>query len=141
ATRSALGQEEPFPARNLIGREGRIGRSVAVIRYQQVKAARRASQVYSVHLCHWIASTGCGTVRDDAVDFCEIICRKHNVRGAHILLEVLARFRARDRYDEGTRTRALGHWPSDGELGERGALPACDDLKRPPQSEGVPEIG
>jgi capsid protein len=48
-------------------------------------------------------------VRDDAVDFCEIICRKHNVRGAHILLEVLSRFRARDRYDEGTRTQALGY--------------------------------
>ena len=94
-----------------------------------------------MHLSYGVASTGCGTVRDDAVDFCEIICRKHNVRGAHILLEVLARFRARDRYDEGARTRALGHWPSDGELGERGVLPACDGLKRRPQSEVVLDIG
>lgn len=54
-------------------------------------------------------------MRDDAVDFCEIVCRKDNVRGAPILLDVLARFRARDRYDEGICTRALGHWPGDGE--------------------------
>ena len=79
-------------------------------------------------------------MRDDALDFCEIVCRKHNLRGAHILLEVLARFRARYRYDEGTRTQALGQWPSDGELGERGVLPPCDGLKRRPQSEVVLDI-
>jgi hypothetical protein len=80
-------------------------------------------------------------VRDDAVDFCEIICRNHNVRGAHILLEVLARFRARYWHDDGTRTRALGHWPSDGELGEHGILSACDGLKRRPQSQIFLDIG
>ena len=83
-----------------------------------------------MHLSYRIASAGRRAGRDDAVDFCEIVCRKHNIRGAHILLEVLARFRARYRYDEGTRTRALGHWPSDRELGERGVLPAGDGLKR-----------
>jgi hypothetical protein len=39
------------------------------------------------------------TGRDDAVDFPEIVCREHNVRGAHILLKVLARFRAGYRDD------------------------------------------
>ena len=80
-------------------------------------------------------------MRHDEVDFCEIICCKHNVCGAHILFEVLARFRARYRYNEGTRTRALGHWSSDRELGEGGVLPAGDGLKRRPQSEVVLEIG
>src|SRR5947209_16898498 len=50
------------------------------------------------------------------------------------------RNRCRYRYDEGTRTRALGHRPSDGELGERGVLPACDSLKRRPQSEIVLDL-
>ena len=94
-----------------------------------------------MHLSYRIASTGCGTVRDDAVDFCEIIGRKHNVRGAHILLQVLARFRTRYRYDEGTRTRALGYWPSDGELGERGVFRSRDSLERRPQSEVVLDMG
>ena len=79
-------------------------------------------------------------MRDDALDFCEIVCRKHNLRGAHILLEVLARFRARNRYDEGTRSRGLGQQPSDGELGERSVLPSCDGLKCRPQSEVVLDI-
>jgi len=100
-----------------------------------------ASQVEPVHLSHRVASAGCGTVGDDAVDFCEIVCRKHNLRGADILLEVLARFRPRYRYDEGTRTRALGQWPSDGELGERGVLSPCDGLKRRLQPEVVLEVG
>jgi hypothetical protein len=53
-----------------------------------------------VHLSYRIASTGCGTRRDDAVDFRKILGREHNVRGAHILLNVLARFRAGYRDDE-----------------------------------------
>ena len=94
-----------------------------------------------MHLSYGVASTGCGTVRDDAVDFCEIIGRKHNVRGAHILLQVLARFRARYRHDEGSRTRALGHRPRDGDLGRRGVLPASDDFKCRAQSEICLEMG
>ena len=89
-----------------------------------------ASQVKPVHLSYRIASTGCGTVRNDAVDFCEIVCRQHNLRGPHILLEVLARLRARYRYDEGTRTRALGQWPSDGELGAANEMALLRAIKR-----------
>jgi hypothetical protein len=55
-----------------------------------------------VHLSYRIASTGRGTGRDDAVDFRKILGREHDVRGAHILLKVLARFRA------GYRKRAGG---------------------------------
>src|SRR5437879_2610911 len=111
------------------------------MRQQQVKTATHASQVHSVHLSHRIASAGRGAGRYDAVDFSEIVCREHNVRGAHILLEVLARFRARYRYDEDPCTRALRHWPSDGELGERGVLSARDGLKRRAQSEVFLDIG
>src|SRR5271168_223474 len=95
-----------------------------------VRIEAHASYVQSVHLSCRIASTGCGTWRYDTVDFREIVCREHNVRGAHILLKVLARFRTGYRYDKGSRTRALGHWPSDGELGERGVLTVRDGLKR-----------
>ena len=55
------------------------------------------SAVKSMHLSYRIASTGGGTGRYGAVDFREIVGRQHNVRGAHILLKVLARFRARYR--------------------------------------------
>ena len=53
-----------------------------------------------MHLSYRVASTGRGTWRDDAVDFRKILGREHNVRGAHILLNVLARFRAGYRDDE-----------------------------------------
>ena len=53
-----------------------------------------------MHLSNRVASTGRGTGRDDAVDFRKILGREHNVRGAHILLNVLARFRAGYRDDE-----------------------------------------
>jgi hypothetical protein len=76
-----------------------------------------------VHLCYRIASTGRGTERDDAVDFRKILGREHNIRGAHILLNVLARFRAGYRHDEDSRTLSLGHWPRDGELVGESAIP------------------
>src|SRR6516165_10243793 len=88
------------------------------------------SQVHSVHLSERIAGAGRRTGRHDAVDFREIVCHEHNIRGAHILLEVLARFRAGYRYYEGSRTRALGHWPSNRELGERSVLSARDSIQR-----------
>ena len=47
-----------------------------------------------MHLSDWVASTERGTGRDDAVDFGKILGREYNVRGANILLNVLARFRA-----------------------------------------------
>src|SRR5215469_6554419 len=99
------------------------------------------STVNSVHLSGRIASAGRRTGRHDAADFREIVWREHNVRGADILLKVLARLRARYRYDENPRTRALGHWPSNRELGERGVLPARDGLKRRAQLEVFFEIG
>ena len=94
-----------------------------------------------MHLSFRIASAGRGTGRYDAVDFREIVCREHKVGGAHILLKVLARFRARYRYYENSRTRASGHWPGDRELGERGILPARDGLKRRAQLEVFLDIG
>ena len=72
-----------------------------------------------MQLFYRAASAGRGTARDDAVDFRGIVGREHDVRNADILLKVLARFRARYRYDEGSQTPALGHWRSNGELGER----------------------
>src|SRR5215471_17257045 len=95
----------------------------------------RTSHVQSVHLSDRVASTGRGAERDDAVDFGKILGRQHNVRGAHILLNVLARFRAGYRDDEDSRTLSLGHWPRHGELGERGVLPARNDLERRAQPE------
>ena len=95
-----------------------------------------------MHLSDRITSAGRGTGRYDAVDLREIVCRQPNLRGgAHILLEVLARFRAGYRYDKGSRTRALGPWPSDGELGERGVLPARDGPERRAQPEVLLDIG
>ncbi|MBV9979994.1 hypothetical protein [Bradyrhizobium sp.] len=69
-----------------------------------------------MQLFYRAASAGRGTARDDAVDFREIVGREHDVRNADILLKVLARFRA----STGTMkaTPALGHWPSNGKLGE-----------------------
>ena len=75
-----------------------------------------------MHLSCRIARPGRGTQRHDAVDFREIVGREDNVCGAHILLEVLARLRTRYGYDEDPCTRALSHWPSDGELGERAGV-------------------
>jgi hypothetical protein len=88
------------------------------------------SHVKSVHLSYGVASTGCGSGRDDAVDFRKILSREHNVRGAHILLKVLARFGTGYRDDIDSRTLALGHGPGDGELGERGVLAARNGLER-----------
>ena len=62
-----------------------------------------------MHLSNRIASAGGGTGRYDAVDFRYIVFGEHNVRGAHILLKVLARFRAGYRDDEDFRTLSLGH--------------------------------
>src|SRR5882724_342549 len=100
----------------------------------------RTSHVQSVHLSYRVASTGRRTGRDDAVDFRKILGREHNVRGAHILLNVLARFRAGYRDDEDTRALSLGHWPRDGELGERGVLPARNGLERRAQPEVLLDI-
>ena len=83
-----------------------------------------------MHLSDWVASTERGTGRDDAVDFRKILGRQHNVRSAHILLNVRARFRAGYRDDEDSRTLSLGHWPRDGELGERGVPAARNGLER-----------
>ena len=93
-----------------------------------------------MHLSYRIASTGRRTLRDDAVDFRKILVRQHNVRGAHIVLNVLARFRAGYRDDEDTRALSLGHWPRDGELGERGVLPAPNGLERGAQPEVLLDI-
>jgi hypothetical protein len=93
-----------------------------------------------VHLSYRVASTGRRTGRDDAVDFRKILGREHNVRGAHILLKVLARFRGGYRDDEDSRTLSLGHWPRDGELGKRGVLPARYGLERRAQPEVLLDI-
>src|ERR1700726_297233 len=100
----------------------------------------RASHVQSVHLSYRVARTGRGTGRDDAVDFGKVLGGEHNVRGAHILLNVLARFRAGYRDEEDSRTLSLGHWPRDGELGERGVLPARDGLECRVQPEVLLDI-
>jgi len=55
----------------------------------------RTSQVQAVHLFYRIAGAGCSAGRHNAVDFREIVFGEHNARGAHILLNVLARFRTR----------------------------------------------
>src|SRR5438128_11973754 len=83
----------------------------------------RTSHVQSVHLSYRIASAGHGTGRDDTVDFRKILGRPRNVRGAPILLKVLARFRAGYRDDEDPRTLSLAHWPAHGELGARAVRP------------------
>ena len=88
-----------------------------------------------MHLSYRVASTGRGTGRDDAVDFRKIFGRQHNVRGAYILLNMLARFRTGYRDDEDSRTLSLGHWPRDGELGECGLLPPRKVLERRAQPE------
>src|SRR5438132_13361782 len=93
-----------------------------------------------MHLSDWVASTERSTGRDDAVDFRKILGRQHNVRGVHILLNVLARFRAGYRDDEDSRTLSLGHWPRDRELGERGVLPARNGLERRAQPEVLLDI-
>src|SRR6267378_2676259 len=90
----------------------------------------RTSHVHSVHLSYRVASTGRGTGRDDAVDFRKILGRQRNVCGAHILLDVLARFGTGYRDDEDSGTLSLGHRPRDGELGKRGVLPARNGLER-----------
>src|ERR1700737_5256982 len=100
----------------------------------------RTSHVQSVHLSYRVASAGHGTGRDDAVDFRKILGRQRNVRGAYILLKVLARFRAGYRDDEAPCTLSLGHWPRDGELGERGVLPARNGLERRAQPEVLLDI-
>src|SRR5215813_3816032 len=86
------------------------------------QALIRSSDVQSSHLSCRIASTECGAGRDDAVDFRKLLGGQHYVRGAHILLNVLARFRAGYRDDEDAGTLSLDHWPRDGELGERGVV-------------------
>jgi hypothetical protein len=93
-----------------------------------------------VHLSYWIASTGRGTERDDAVDFRKILGREDNFRGAHILLDVLARFGTGYWDDEDTRTLSLGQRPRDGKLGERGVLPARNGLERGAQLEVLFDI-
>src|SRR5262249_43554938 len=95
-----------------------------------VTIATRRSQVHSAHLSDRIAGPGRDARRYDAIDFREIVCREHNLRGAHILLEVFARFRAGYGHNEGSRTRAPGHWPSNRELGERSVLSARDSIQR-----------
>jgi hypothetical protein len=94
----------------------------------------------SVHLSYRVASTGRGTGWDDAVDFRKILGCEHNVRGAHILLDVLARFGARYRDDEDSRTLSLDHWPGDGELGERDVLSARNGLERRAQLKVLLDI-
>src|SRR5205807_7192068 len=98
------------------------------------------SHVHPVHLFCRVASTRRGTERDNAVDFLKILGREHYVRGAYILLEVLARFRARYRDDRDSRTLSLGHRPCNGELGERGVLPVRNGLERRAQFKVLLDI-
>jgi hypothetical protein len=105
-----------------------------------VETLRKTSHVQSVHLSYRVASTGRRTGRDDAVDFREIVCREHNARGAHVLLNVLARFRSGYRDNEDSRSLSLGYWPRDGELGERGVLPPRNGLERRAQPEVLLDI-
>ena len=100
----------------------------------------RTSHVQSVHLSYRVASSGRGTARDDAVDFRKILGREHKVCRARILLHVFTRFRAGYRDDEDPRTLSLGHWPRDGELGERGVLPARNGLEWRTQPEVLLDI-
>src|ERR1700747_421677 len=93
-----------------------------------------------MHLSYRIASTGRRTGWDDAVDFRKILSGEHNAYGTHILLKVLARFRAGYRDNEDPRALSLGHWPRDGELGERGVLPARNGLERRAQPEVLFDI-
>src|SRR6516162_2009982 len=93
------------------------------------------SHVHAVHLSCRITSTRRGTGRHDAVDFRKILGRERYVRGANILLEVLARFRARYRDDRDSCALSLGHRPRNGELGERGVLPVRNGLERGAQPE------
>ena len=53
---------------------------------------------------------------------------------------VLARFGTGYRDDEDTRTLSLGHWPRDGELGERSVLLARDGLECRAQPEVLRDI-
>ncbi len=98
------------------------------------------SHVHSMHLSYRVASAGRGTRRDDAVDFSKILGREHDVGGAHILIDVLARFRALHRDNEDPDTLPLSHRPSDGELGERGVFAARNGLKRSTQLEVLLDI-
>jgi hypothetical protein len=76
---------------------GRVTRPRFMRQPQDLQTYNYTSSVKSMHLSYRIASTGGGTVRYGAVNFREIVGRQHNVRSAHILLNVLARFRARYR--------------------------------------------
>ena len=84
-------------------------RDRALFGVRRIRIDTRASYVQSVHLSYGITSPGRGARRYDAVDFDEIVCCEHNVRGAHVLLEVLARFGTRYRYDEGSQLAIA--WP------------------------------
>src|SRR5438105_9235915 len=97
--------------------------------------------VKSVHLSSRVACTERGARWHDIVDFHQIVCRERNVRGAHILVEVLARFSTRYRNDEGSHPCAPCHRPGDSELSERGILTPRDGLERGAQPEVVFEIG
>src|SRR5580704_15014437 len=114
-----------------------------VVELARVKYVSPSSQshVHSMQLSYRVASAGRGTVRDDAVDFRKILGREHNVGGAHILIDVLARFRARYWDDKNPGACSLNHWPRDGELGERGVLAARNGLERSTQLEVLLDIG
>jgi hypothetical protein len=93
-----------------------------------------------MHLSYRVASAGRSTGRDDAVDFSKILGREHDVGGAHILIDVLARFRAGYRDDRDSRTLSLGHRSCNGELSERDVLPARNGLERTAQPEVLLDI-
>jgi len=71
----------------LLATSRRVVVELATVRYVSPSFQ---SHVHSVHLFCRVASTRRGTGWDDAVDFRKILGREHYVRGANILLEVLA---------------------------------------------------
>ena len=77
-----------------------------------------------MHLPRGIAGAGCGAGANAAIDIFEIVGRKPELRGAHILLQMPARFRTGNRHNDDAGARALRNRPGDGELRKRGVVPA-----------------
>src|SRR6266481_9707380 len=102
--RQLLRERQPQPGTGRSGPADQYRRFATVHYSAAAWGWIRTSHVQSVHLSYWVASTGRSTGRDDAVDFRKILGREQNVRGAHIFLKVLARFRAGYRDDEDSGT-------------------------------------
>ena len=88
--------------------------------------APKLLHIQSVHLSRGVAGAGGGARRGEAINRIEIVCREHDVGGVQIFLEMPARLRARDRHNGDAGAGALRDRPGDGELRERGVLPARD---------------